>query len=102
MFTVHIAIEAFRQDVLSRWLASAVSATVLDFFVYTMDFVYVMMIASIFFYSLHFKNSAKQFKSKIYLVSTLLGIFMMIIMGVLMVDIVRGLISNSSCTYYVM
>jgi len=59
MFTVHIAIEAFRHDVLSRWLASAVTADVLDFFVYTIDFIYVMMISSIVFYSLHFKNNVK-------------------------------------------
>jgi chitin synthase len=100
MFTVHIAIQAFRYDVLSRWLSSAISPDVLDFFVYTVDFIYVMMISSIIFYSLHFKNNVKEFKYKIYLVSTVFGIFMLIIMGVLLVDIVSGLINNSSRNIY--
>ena len=99
MYTVHIAIQAFRYDVLTRWLATTVSSSVLDYFVFTVDFIYVMMISGIIFYSLHFKNNFKEFKAKIYLVSTVFGIFMLVVMGILLVDIVKGLISNSTCTF---
>ena len=97
MFTVHIAMGAFRIDVLERYLGATVGASVLDFFVFTMDFIYVMMISAIIFYSLHFKSSNKCFIPLIYTVSTIFGIFMLIIMGVLSVDIIRGLIDGSSC-----
>jgi branched-subunit amino acid permease len=98
MFTVHIAIDAFRQDVLQRWLAGTVSSGVLDWFVYTVDFLYAMMFGTIIFYSLHFKNSTKHFKQYIYVISTVLGILMIIVMGVLLVDVIRGLIDGSTCT----
>ena len=97
MFTVHIAMGAFRIDVLERYLGKTVSANVLDFFVFTMDFIYVMMIAGVVFYSLHFKSNNKYFVPLIYTVSTVFGIFMFIIMGVLAVDIIRGLVNGSAC-----
>jgi len=67
-----------------------------------MDFIYVLMIAGIIFYSLHFKAGSSYFIPLIYTVSTIFGIFMLIIMGVLAVDIIRGLIDNSSCNLYFM
>lgn len=96
MFTVHIAMEAFRQDVLQKYLASTVSSAVLDFFTLTMDFIYVMMLLGIIFFSIHFKNGSKYFKPFIYGVSTVFGIFMIIVMGVLLVDIIRGLVSGTT------
>ena len=99
MFTVHIAMEAFRQDVLAVWLSSTVNPTVLDFFVLTIDFIYVLMLSGIIFFSLHFKNSNKYFKPIIYTVSTVFGLFMIIVMGVLLVDVVRGLLTNSTRTH---
>ena len=100
MFTVHIAMEAFRQDVLTIWLSNAVSTNVLDFFVLTMDFIYVMMLSGVIFFSLHFKNNSKYFKPFIYGVSTVFGIFMLIVMAVLFVDIVRGLVTNSARIFF--
>lgn len=94
VFTVHIAIEAFRVDVLERWINA--SPETLDFFVYTIDFIHVLLIATVVFYSLHFKNNHKFFKPMIYFTSTIFGIFMLIVMGVLGTDIIRGLISGSS------
>ena len=97
MFTVHIAVTAFRFDVLSRWLSSTISSQVLDFFVYTMDFIYALMFGNIVFFSLHFKNTDKNFKSYLYLISTTFGLFMLVVIGVLLVDVIRGLVNSSSC-----
>jgi len=48
-------------------------------------------------YSIHMNNKNKQFISYIYATSTVFGIFSIIVMIVLTVDIVRGLIGDSSC-----
>jgi hypothetical protein len=99
MFTMHIAMGAFRLDVLERYLGKTVGTNALDYFVYTMDFIYALMVVSIVFFSLNFKNTSKYFIPLIYTVSTVLGIFIWIIMFVLIVDIIRGLIGDSSCIY---
>lgn len=98
MFTMHIAMLAFRLDVLERYLGKTVGTNALDYFVYTMDFIYALMFVSVVFFSLNFKNNSKYFIPLIYTVSTVLGIFIWIIMFVLLVDIVRGLVSDSTCT----
>ena len=61
-----------------------------------MDFLYALLMMGVIFNSLHFKNGDKFFKPLIYIVSSLFGLFMLIIMGVLFVDIVRGLMTNST------
>lgn len=61
-----------------------------------MDFIYVMMLSGVIFFSIHFKNGSPYFKPFIYGVSTVFGIFMLIVMAVLFVDIVRGLVSGST------
>ena len=61
-----------------------------------MDFIYVMMLCGIIFFSIHFKNGSKYYKPFIYGVSTVFGIFMIIVMGVLLVDIIRGLVTGST------
>jgi hypothetical protein len=86
--------------VLERWLATSVTSQTLDWFIYTIDFIYAMMIAGIIFSSLHFKSNSKFFKPMIYMVSTVFGIFMIIVTGVLVVDIVRGLTTNSTCSHF--
>jgi len=97
MFTMHIAMFAFRIDVLERYLGNTVGTNALDYFVYTMDFIYALMVVSVVFFSLNFKNTSKYFIPLIYTVSTVMGIFIWIIMFVLIVDIVRGLLSDSTC-----
>jgi len=103
LFTVHIAMEAFRADVLtnafSGFVADPSSNKVLNGFVYTMDFIYVMLICSVVFFSLHLTNSNKKFKPYIYAISTLFGIFAIIVFLVLIVDVIRGLVNNDSCIY---
>ena len=95
LFTVHIAMQAFRQDVLQKYLSATVSAPVLDFFVLTMDFLYVLLLMTIIFFSLHLNSNHKKFKPYIYGVSTLFGVFMVIVFVVLFVDIIRGLLGGT-------
>ena len=62
-----------------------------------MDFIYVLLIMSIVFFSLHLTSNHKKYKPYLYLVSTLLGLFMIAVFIVLTIDILRGLIHNDSC-----
>ena len=73
----------------------------LNFFTLTMDFVYVLLLITIVFYSLHLNNNHKRFKPYIYGVSTIFGIFMTIVFVVLFVDIIRGLTSNTECNHQI-
>jgi len=104
LFTVHIAMEAFRSDVLTKVLNGVVtnpeSSQFYNAFVYTMDFIYVLLIMTIVFMSLHLTNRHKRFVPYIYGVSTLFGLFMVCVFIVLVVDIFRGLINNDSCKFY--
>lgn len=61
------------------------------------------MIGSIIFYSLHFNNSHPKFKSYLYAISTIFGIFSLIVFTVLLVDIIRGIENKSACIllYYI-
>lgn len=104
LFTVHIAMDAFRQDVLSKVLSGVVNDTnnqsqLYNSFVFTMDFIYVLLIMTVVFYSLHLTNNHPRFRRYIYGISTLFGLFMVVVFAVLAVDIVRGLINNSDCNY---
>lgn len=65
-----------------------------------MDFIYVLLLLTLVFYSLHLKNNDKHFKPYIYGVSTLFGLFMLAVFIVLAVDLFRGLIYGSACNYY--
>lgn len=101
LFTVHIAMDAFRTDVLVQILSGVVGdqkSQVYNAFVYTMDFIYVLLIMTIVFMSLHLTNRHKRFIPYIYGVSTLFGLFMVCVFAVLVVDIFRGLINNDTCT----
>jgi len=62
-----------------------------------MDFIYVMLVGSVIFFSLHLTNSNKKFKPYIYAVSTLFGLFSIAVFGVLVVDVFRGLIDRTAC-----
>jgi hypothetical protein len=104
LFTVHIAMEAFRADVLTKILGGVVpdqnNNELYNGFVYTMDFIYVILIFSIVFFSLHLTNSNTKFKPYLYAVSTLFGIFSIIVFTVLLVDVVRGLVDGAACTFF--
>lgn len=63
-----------------------------------MDFIYVMLLLLLVIYTLHLAKNEKSFMTYIYTVSTLLGIFMIVVVSVFTVDIVRGLIFDETCT----
>lgn len=104
LFTVHIAMEAFRADVLPYVFGGLVQDPnqnqFYNGFVYTMDFIYVILILSVVFFSLHLTNNNQKFKPYLYVVSTLFGIFSIIVFAVLTVDVIRGLADSSACTTY--
>lgn len=101
LFTVHIAMDAFKTDVLTKALNGVVTdpktSQVFNSFVFTIDFIYVMLIMTIVFLSLHLTNRHKRFVPYIYGVSTLFGLFMVCVFLVLVVDIFRGLIYGDAC-----
>lgn len=68
-------------------------------FVYLMDFIYVMLVLTVIYYSLHLTHGAKHFKPYIYAVSTLFGLFAVAVFLVLAVDVFRGLIDNAQCKH---
>jgi cellulose synthase/poly-beta-1,6-N-acetylglucosamine synthase-like glycosyltransferase len=74
----------------------------LNSFVYTMDFIYILLIMTIVFFSLHLTNNNKRFKPYIYGISTLFGLFMICVFLVLVVDIFNGLINNATCNNILM
>jgi glucan phosphoethanolaminetransferase (alkaline phosphatase superfamily) len=101
LFTVHIAMEAFRSDVLPKVLSGVVSdpnnSQFYNSFVYTIDFIYVILICSIVFFSLHLTNGNKKYKPYLYAISTIFGIFSLIVFIVLLVDVIRGIVDNAAC-----
>ena len=104
LFTVHIAMDAFRSDVLIKLLNGVVGdpnhSQFFNAFVYTIDFIYVLLIMTIVFFSLHLTNRHKKFMPYIYGISTLFGLFMVCVFLVLIVDIFRGLLDNETCNDY--
>ena len=66
-------------------------------FVFTIDFIYVLLIMTIVFFSLHLNNKDKKFIPYIYGISTIFGLFMVCVFLVLIVDIFRGLFDDTSC-----
>lgn len=99
LFTFHIAFLALRQDVLEPWLGQSVKKEILDWFVYTIDFIYVLLLMLFFFFSLHLKNSNKKFKPLIYITANTFGFLIYFVVAAVLVDIIRGLLTNSSCKY---
>lgn len=102
LFTVHIAMEAFRQGVLVPFIqgegvSDVNSSKVLKAFVYTIDFIYVLLLMTLVFYSWHFKSNDKNFMPYIYGISTIFGLFMVCVFLVLAVDIFKGFIYGDAC-----
>lgn len=72
--------------------------TLAGIFVFTVDFIYVMMFLGLVFYSMHLTNRDSKFKAFFYGVSTAYGIFSISVFGVLMYDIINGFITgNGQC-----
>lgn len=58
-----------------------------------------MLVGSMIFFSLHLANRNKRFIPYIYAVSTIFGIFGISVFVVLAVDVIRGLVDNSTCNF---
>lgn len=105
LFSIHIAMQAFRVDVLPNLLGGVIpdpnNNQLFKGFVYFIDFIYVLLVMSIILFSLLMKNDKKQFKSCMYLITTLLGMFAIIVFIVLMVDVIRGFLNSSACKFQV-
>ena len=96
-FTIHIAMYAFRSDVLGR--LNLLGQVFYDAFVYTIDFIYIMNFLGLVYFSMHLTSRNKKFMPYIYLASTLFGLFSIIIFIVLTFDLIKGLIGDNECKY---
>jgi cellulose synthase/poly-beta-1,6-N-acetylglucosamine synthase-like glycosyltransferase len=95
-FTVHISMQAFKTDVLIQILmpiqaSEHTNAQMLNFFVYTIDLLYALLLGTIIYYSLNTTSNQAIYKPYIYLVSTVLGLMAIAVLIVFLVDIIRGL-----------
>jgi cellulose synthase/poly-beta-1,6-N-acetylglucosamine synthase-like glycosyltransferase len=101
MFTVSVAMQAFRADVLTKFFADIIpyNSEIYNAFVLVMNFIYALLWLGFILYSIHMNNKNPKFISYIYATSTIMGIFSLVVMVVLTVDIIRGLIGDSSCNY---
>lgn len=67
-----------------------------DAFVFTINFIYALMILGLVFFSVSLTNRDKAFMRFVYSVSTFLGIMSLIIMVILITDLIRGLGQSDS------
>ena len=102
LFTVSVAMQAFRADVLTKFFADIIpyDSEIYNAFVLLINFLYAMLWFGFILFIIHMNNKNKKFISYIYATSTIFGIFSLIVMVVLTVDIIRGLIGDSSCKLY--
>ena len=98
LFTVSIAIQVFRTDVLVVYFSSFVPTEILEGFVYMINFLYVMMTAAMIFFSMHLTNKHKRFIPYIYACAIMLGIFSVIVFVILIVDVFRG---STACNFHI-
>ena len=67
-----------------------------DAFVYTINFIYAMLIFGLIYFSINLTNRNKHFVRFVYGVSTILGMMSIIMLVILIVDLARGLGRGSS------
>lgn len=110
IFTVHLAVKAFCSNVLVKYIdfggteqgGTPACDSPAEHFIFTIvsivDIIHILLLAGIVFLSLHYKNNNYYFKKHLYLTSTILGIFMVLVMASFFVDIFRGFF-DSSCIF---
>ena len=104
LFTIHVAMTVFYADVVVRVIQgfANVSDSIRNsgnIFVYTIDFMYVMIFLGLVFYSMHMNNKNTRFQPFLYAASTVYGIISIIIFVILFYDIINGLIGQSTCIF---
>lgn len=103
LFTVHIAMFAFRDWFFGYILNSITSTTFqttefYNSFVFVMDFIYVMLMLGLVFKSMHFTHREEKFIPFVYGMSTVMGMFSIAVFLVLLVDMIRGIVDTFACT----
>jgi len=59
-----------------------------------------MMLGTVLFFSLNTTSNKPIYKPYIYFISTILGLMSITMFIVLLVDMIRGLATNTECNYY--
>lgn len=70
---------------------------ILNFFVYAGDFTYAMIVLSIIFFSVTTPANKPVYKPYIYFASTMFGLMTIMVFLVLFIDMIRGLVSDTTC-----
>lgn len=108
LFSISVAMEAFKADVLVKFFADTLKedSPIYSAFVYTINFIYALLIFGLIYFSMSLTNRNKNFVRFVYGVSTILGVMSIIMMTILLVDLARGLgrsdsylIGNQSGTF---
>ncbi len=108
LFSISVAMEAFKADVLVRFFQDSLKedSPIYNAFVYTINFIYAMLIFGLIYFSMSLTNRNQKFVRFVYGVSTILGVMSVIMLVILLVDLARGLgrgssylISNQSKTF---
>ena len=87
---------------LNQGQVTDVTQSVSRFFTYTINFIYSLFVLGLVIYSMHINTKNKRFLSFIYLISTIFGVFSLIVFIVLLIDLIRGLGGSSECTLIIM
>ncbi len=100
LFTFQISMRAFYEDVLIHVFSKAfLSKQVIPFFINTMTYIFVLFVLAMIFLSLNVTYNNKRFKRFIYLSSTIMGIFSLVVMTTLILDFFRASWDTSACTF---
>jgi chitin synthase len=101
LFTVHMSMVAFEADALSSIINPVLfgleSSHKIPFFIETIDFIYVMFLLAVVYFSLNLTYNQKRFKHLLYFASTVFGILSLIVFVVLVKDLFMGFIHGTTC-----
>jgi hypothetical protein len=102
MFTIHIAMSAFRDWFFGTVLQDMAfgelqTSEFYSSFIYVMDFIYIMLMLAFIFKSMHFTHRTEKFIPFAYIMSTIMGIFSVIVLIVLISDMIQGIIDSYRC-----
>ncbi len=105
LFTFHLTMQTIKEDYLAEVFAisnpNGIGSIIYGTFVNIMDFIYVLMILAIIFFSIHLTHSNKKFIYFIYLFSTIFGIFSILTFVIFFVDVVKGFAGLNNSNSYV-
>ena len=95
LFTFHLTMQSFKEKVLRDTFnaqdQNSIGNIIFGTFISIMDFIYIVMLYSVVYLSVHLTHSKKKFIYYIYLFSTLFGLFGMMTFVIFMIDAIKGL-----------